>query len=44
MFDTEIQLQTVFYLGYSKWNITPLQAPVLRKKILLADKSDDHVP
>ena len=39
----EIQLQTVFYLGFSKRNITFIQAPILRKKILLADKSDNHV-
>ena len=34
----EIQPQTVFY-----GNITPVQAPILGKKILLADKSDNHV-
>ena len=39
----EIQLQTVFYPGYSKRNITSVQAPVLRKKNLLADKSDNNV-
>ena len=39
----EIQLQTVFYLGYSKRNITSVQAPVLGKNVLLADKSDNHV-
>ena len=39
----EIQLQTVLYLGYSKRNITSVQAPVLGKNILLADKSDNHV-
>ena len=35
----EIQLQTVFYPGFSKRNI---QAPILGKKILLADKSDNN--
>ena len=39
----EIQLQTVFYLGDSKRNITSVQAPVLGKNILLVDKSDNHV-
>ena len=37
----EIQLQTVFYLGYSKRNITSVQAPVLGKKNPLMDKSDN---
>ena len=37
----EIQLQTVFYPGFS--NITSVQAPILGKKILLADKYDNHV-
>ena len=42
MFDSIIilQLQTVFYPGY-KYCI--FQAPTLGKKILLADKSDNHV-
>ena len=39
----EIQLQTFFYPGYSKQNITSVQAPVLGKKNLLADKSDNNV-
>ena len=39
----EIQLQTVFYLGFSKRNITSVQAPVLGKRILLADKPGNHV-
>jgi len=39
----EIQLQTVFYPGYSKQNITSVQAPVLGKKNLLADESNNHV-
>ena len=46
MFDNhilEIQLQTVFYPGFSKQNITSVQAPILGKKILLADKCDNHV-
>ena len=47
MFDNnyilEIQLQTVFYLGFSKRNTTSVQAPILGKRILLADKSDNHV-
>ena len=44
MFDIpEIQLQIVFYLGFSKRNITSVQAPILGRKILLADKSDNHV-
>ena len=34
----EVQLQTVFYLGFSKQNITSVQAPVLGKNILVADK------
>ena len=38
----EIQFQTVFYPGFSKRNITSIQAPILSKKILLADKSDNH--
>ena len=47
MFDSiiilEIQLQTVFYPGFSKRNTTSVQAPILGKRILLADKSDNHV-
>jgi len=39
----EIQLQTVFYPGYSKRNITSVQAPVLGKKDLRTHKSDDNV-
>ena len=39
----EIELQTVFYPGYSKLNITSVQAPVLGRKNLLADKSDNNV-
>ena len=39
----EIQLQTVFDQGFSKWNITSVQAPILEKKILLVDKCDNHV-
>ena len=40
MFDNiEIQLQTVFYLGFSKRNTTSVQAPILGKRILLVDKS-----
>ena len=39
----EIQLQTVFYPGYNKRNITSVQAPVLGKKNLLTDKSDNNV-
>ena len=35
----EIQLQTVFFPGDSKQNITSVQAPVLGKKNTLADKS-----
>ena len=31
-----------FYLVFSKWNITSIQVPILRKKILLADKSENH--
>ena len=42
MFDSR-QLQTVFYPGFSKRNTTSVQAPVLGKRILLADKSDNHV-
>ena len=38
----EIQLQKVFYPGFSKPNITYVQAPILWKKILLADKADNH--
>ena len=38
----KIQLQTVFYLGFSKRNITSVQAPILGKRILQADKSDNH--
>ena len=38
----EIQLQTVFYLGYSKRSTASVQAPTLGKRILLADK-DNHV-
>ena len=47
MFDSiiilEIQLQTVFYLGFSKGSTASVQAPTLEKRILLADKSDNHV-
>ena len=39
----ENQLQTFFYPGYSKQNITSVQAPVLGKKGLLADKADNNV-
>ena len=39
----EIQLQTVFYPGYSKRNIRSVQAAVLRKTNLLTDKSDNNV-
>ena len=39
----EFQLQTVFYLGFSKRNVTSLQAPTIGKRILQADKSDNHV-
>ena len=39
----EIQLQTVFYPGYSVQNITSVQAPVLGKKNILADKADNNV-
>ena len=35
-----LMFQTVFYPGFSKQNITSV---VLRKKIRLADKSDNHV-
>ena len=38
-----MQLQTVFYPGFSKRNITSVQAPVLRKEILLVDKCNNHV-
>ena len=31
------------YPGFSKRNTTSVQAPILRKRILLADKSDDYV-
>ena len=34
----EIQLQTVFYPGYSKRNITSVQVTVLGKNNLLSDK------
>ena len=37
----EIQFQTVFYPGYSKRNITSVQAPVLGKRNLLTGKSDN---
>ena len=37
------KLQTVFYPGFSRRNITSVQAPILGKKILLADKSANHV-
>ena len=30
-------------LGFSKRNTTSVQAPILGKRILLADKSDNHV-
>ena len=40
---TWIQLQTVFYPGYSQRNIKSVQAPFLGKKNLLVDKSDNHV-
>ena len=45
MFDSilEIQLQAVFYLEFSKRNTTSVQAPILGKRILLTDKSDNHV-
>ena len=39
----EIQLQTVFYPGFSKRNTTSVQAPILGKRILPADKSDNRV-
>ena len=39
----ETQLQTVFYLGFSKRSVTSVQAPILGKRILQADKSDNHV-
>ena len=39
----ETQLQTFFYPGYSKRNVTSVQAPVLGKENLLADKSDNNV-
>ena len=39
----KIQFQTVFYQGFSKQNITSVQAPILGKKILLVDKCDNHV-
>ena len=39
----EIQLQTVFYPGFSKRNITSVQASVLEERILLADKSDKYI-
>ena len=38
----EIQLQTVFYPGFSKLNIISVQAPILRKEILFGDKCDDN--
>ena len=38
----EIQLQTVFYPGFSKLNIISVQAPSLRKEILFGDKCDDN--
>ena len=37
----KIQLQTVFYPGFSKRNTTSV--PILGKRTLLADKSDNHV-
>ena len=37
-----VQLQSVFYSGFSKWNITPVQTSPLGK-ILLAEKSDNRV-
>ena len=48
MFDSiilEIQLQTVFYQGFSKRNTctTSVQASILGKRVLLADKSDNHI-
>ena len=43
MFDSKIQLQTVFYRGFSKRNTTSVQTPILGKRILLADKCDDYV-
>ena len=39
----EIQLQTVFYPGFSKRNITSVQTPILEKRILLANKSDKYI-
>ena len=38
----EIQLQTVFYLEFSKQNNTLVQASILQEKILLVDKCDNH--
>ena len=42
MFDSiiilEIQLQTVFYPGFSKRSTASVQAPTLGKRILLGDK------
>ena len=46
MFDSiiilKIQLQTVFYLGFSKRSTASVQAPTLGTGILLAVKSDNH--
>ena len=43
MLDNEIQLQTVFYPGYSKQNITSVQPPILGKRNRLADESNNYV-
>ena len=36
-------LRNIFYPGFSKRNSTSVQTPILGKRILLADKSDDYV-
>ena len=41
MFDLEIQLQTAFYLGFSKRNITSVQTHLSSEKILLAEQKKD---
>ena len=46
MFDInilEIRLQTVFYPGCSKRNITSVQAPVLKRTNLLVNESNNHI-
>ena len=43
MFDNIYNSKTVFYPGFSKRNTPSVQAPILGKRILLVDKSNNHV-